>query len=56
MTNLERIKQMNAEELAEVILNSCDYCIHASNRHCCLDGTISCNKSVQAWLESEAEK
>ena len=52
MTNLEKIKSMNAEELAEYFckLMDCRYCPIYCTRGECRDNEI------KQWLESESEE
>lgn len=53
-TNLERIRQMNSEELAEWIYNDRDVCL------CCVLETKECNTIcityIREWLEQESEE
>ena len=54
MTNIDRIKQMNAEEMAKRISFTCWNCAYQSSkdechRHVCVEG-------IKAWLEQEAEE
>ena len=53
MKQIDRIRKMNAEELAVVILNSCDYCIYNGRK--CIEYYPSCVDGIKAWLESEVE-
>ena len=62
MTNADRIRSMNDEELAEVIRNgissdACDFCKH-NNLHC--DGYPCKNKSekniIIEWLQQPVEE
>jgi hypothetical protein len=48
MTNLEKIRRMNAEELARVLDEyvSCDFCIHSTDNSC--DRT--CEEGIVEWL------
>lgn len=53
MTNLDIIKQMSADELADVFDRITDYCPAAT------EGTVFCDKTsckpcIKKWLESEA--
>ena len=52
MTNIERIKAMSVEELADFI---CD--IYASNEHCTIrvDGKWMFPEDVEEWLKREVE-
>lgn len=53
MTNFERIKEMNIEEMAEFHSNNCDctYCVCYPEPGPC---SLSCKAGVKKWLESEA--
>lgn len=52
MTNLERIKNMTADELAELLgTKACKCCAYRS-RQC---GYKRCKDGIKAWLEQEAE-
>ena len=68
MTNLERIRNMNAEDMAEFLCETladfteCGYCWGSgeSDIHCAYednDNCIgkSCEEGIKAWLESEVE-
>lgn len=51
MTNLEKIKNMNAEEMAKEIRRfDCDNC------PCVRNCNTDCTESIQEWLESEVEE
>lgn len=53
MKNIEKIRNMSAEELARIFDGTkCDYCIYGDNNEPC----GNCVKSIAAWLEQEAEK
>lgn len=53
MTNLERIKQMNAEELAEFLRHfvMCDYCTLDCSNH-----KTDCTIGFKVWLDSEVDE
>ena len=55
MTNLERIKQMDAEGVADWIDKNadapCEYCIYAGT-----DYHSDCVEGIKAWLEQEVEE
>lgn len=54
MTNLERIKNMNAEELAHIL--GCEQCIFYHNRDCADHHAMDlCREGIEHWLESEVE-
>lgn len=53
-TNLERIRQMTADELAEIIGNDeCKYCIA---HKFCKTKSDCCQNIIQQWLEQESEE
>ena len=53
MKNIEKIRNMSAEELARIFDGTkCDYCIYGDNNEPC----GNCVKSIAEWLEQEAEK
>ena len=54
MTNFERIKGMNVEEMAEFISVRCmcDFCTCYTEEGPC---SVSCSCGTKKWLESEAE-
>lgn len=58
MTNLERIKNMNAEELAKVIfhINSycCKVCKFKRKGKRCMGS--DCRATIKLWLESEVSE
>ena len=51
MTNFERIKGMNVEEMAEFLEfnGNCGVCLYTTHCEGC-----SCKDGVKLWLESEA--
>lgn len=56
MTNLEKIRAMSVEELAEFIVDITDTCKEEDCRHCPI-GIIPCKVvDVENWLESEVEE
>ena len=55
MTNYERIKNLNTEEMARILFSSCTESIE--NNELCYDSTDKkCNKCVINWLNSESEE
>lgn len=52
-TNLDRIKQMNASEMADVLNSMLDYCPAATDGRVYCDKT-DCKPCIVKWLESEA--
>ena len=57
MTNLEKIKAMSAEEMADFLVNR----ICTSCRNCPVGGLryyngLSCLENYKSWLESEVEE
>ena len=59
MTNYEKIKAMNAGEMADFILNhNSDYCYESSFEDCIYGyrKAAACETCVKEWLESEVEK
>ena len=53
MKNIEKIRNMSAEELAEFLENSRCYCAYNGTDRC---DNRSCEQGIAAWLEQEAEK
>ena len=51
MTNGDRIRQMSNEELANIMIDYCDWCIHSYAENC----EHTCIKGIKAYLESEEE-
>ena len=52
MTNLDNIRKMNSEELAEILSGSCcKTCIYKGKCRC--NGVYACKDGVKAWLEQE---
>ena len=52
MTNYEKIKAMDIDELAELFQGDCTFCVCFSDPRCF---SLSCKEGVKKWLESEAE-
>ena len=60
MTNYDRIKAMNVEEMAETIKNAVEdcekHCAFTKNGKCNSFGDVDvCAKGIELWLESEVE-
>jgi len=53
MKNIEKIRNMAAEELAEFLENSRCYCAYNDTDRC---DNRSCEQGIAEWLEQEAEK
>ena len=56
MTNLEKIQQMNAEEMAEVIISrpyKCNFCDDEDGVSCWYADNETCKRYIAKWLESE---
>ena len=53
MKNIEKIRNMTAEELAEFLENSRCYCAYNDTDRC---DNRSCEQRIAEWLEQEAEK
>ena len=55
-TNLERIRQMNSDELAQWLFFQnnccCDFCIISFMEDC----NINCTDGIKQWLEKEVEE
>lgn len=55
MTNFEKIKQMSAEDMAEMLLDASEkhftYCNHCSSSNLRTD----CVYAIKKWLESEVD-
>lgn len=51
MKNIERMREMDTEELAQLINNRCKICIYY-NQSCLHD---RCNEGIVKWLNQEAE-
>lgn len=60
MTNLERIKQMDVEEMAaEFRITMCNHCKGFANGTCIYTGYSKhtrCLNGIKAWLEQEVEE
>lgn len=59
MKQIDRIHNMNAEELAKKIVqrpSPCDFCEDEDGITCWYADTRKCIKQVKAWLESEVEE
>lgn len=52
-TNLERIRQMTADELAELLGVNCKCCNLYENGIC---GLGACKDGIKQWLEQESEE
>lgn len=56
MTNLEKIKSMNSEEMA-VFIDIISHCGEISCKDCCLSPQSCVNaKNIEKWLMSESNK
>ena len=54
MTNLDRIKNMTLDEMAELLdTKACECCAYRSLPPC---GFKSCKDGIKKWLEQEAEE
>lgn len=51
MKNIDKIRQMNSDELAEFMLNPCELC-----NECCIQHGIECKDGIKQWLEQEVEE
>lgn len=51
MKNIDKIRQMKAEELVEFISNPCELC-----SECCVQHCIECKDGIRQWLEQEVEE
>ena len=54
MKNIDKIRQMTADELAEFIFG-CEYCIYDASLDDCLSHG-KCIKGHKQWLEQEVEE
>ena len=52
MTNYEKIKAADIDELANLLQFDCEFCVCYPEPGPC---SMPCNKGVKKWLESEAE-
>lgn len=52
MTNYEKIKAMDIDELANFFQSDCTLCVCFYKPGCC---SLSCKEGVKQWFESEAE-
>ena len=54
MKNIDNIRKMNSEELAEFMSKcmSCNHCIYNENKEC-RNATGTCADGIKAWLEQE---
>lgn len=56
MTNLDRIKNMTADELAELLgTKACKCCAYLSFAPCGLRAP-ACKEGIKKWLEQEAKE
>lgn len=56
MTNGDRIRQMSNEELANEIVDDCNYCKYMYDGICDTDPIgLICKEGIKAYLESEVE-
>lgn len=53
MKNIERIRQMNSEELAEFIGEDCTCCVYDDR---CVGYYFECKEGIKQWLEQEVEE
>lgn len=53
MKNIDKIRQMTADELAELISSDCAYCSY-SHLGCLCEG--NCKEYIKDWLEQESEE
>lgn len=60
MRNIDKIKQMNIDEMAKWIKEyiSCDFCNAILNRRntCCEDFCDTREQKIKHWLKNEAEE
>lgn len=54
MTNLERIQNMNAEEMANILEDCKNHCVYWRSTFECI-GKNSCRDGILNWLESEVD-
>lgn len=52
MTNYEKIKAMDFDELANILQDNCGFCVCFPEPGRC---SLPCKEGVKKWLESEAE-
>ena len=52
MTNYEKIKAMDFDELANILQDNCGFCVCFPESGRC---SLPCKEGVKKWLESEAE-
>ena len=52
MTNLDRIKNMTADELVELLNAPCKSCAYREHTRCSFR---PCEEGIKKWLEQEAE-
>ena len=56
MTNLDRVKSMTVDELAELLsTKACEYCAYLDFAPCGF-GAPACKDGIKKWLEQEAAK
>lgn len=53
MTNFEKIKAMDIDELAIFFQGDCTFCVCFSEPGRC---SLSCKEGIKKWLESEVTK
>lgn len=60
MKNIDKIRQMSSEELAELVIYKlgcdCRTCIVKSYCKEVYNGKISCENIIKQWLEQESEE
>lgn len=57
MTNYEKIKTLNIDEMADFFdysENICDYCELHNHKNGCAYIHLNCKNAIKKWLESEA--
>ncbi len=57
MTNFENLKQMDVEELAELLCDNfdCDICPAYDANYCTIKNTSICSIAMKKYLESEVQ-
>lgn len=55
MTNFEKIKNMDIDEVAKLLNGRCSFCVFDTDIEECAAGDATCIDGVRKWLEQESE-
>ena len=56
MKQIDRIRNMNAEELAELLSDCKNHCVYYNRSGACYGTEYKCKNGIHIWLESEVEE